>query len=150
MKIIEIRNTISQEEAQSLYEVFSEAFHKPPSSSFLQRLNEKQNLSVLIAKEGNKVVGFKIGYQRFQGIFFSWLGAVAKEHQQKGIARKLSRTQHQNCLERGFQEIQTEAAGNNSAMLILNLKEKFEVYGTHLGYQNDLTVQLRKSLKEIS
>jgi ribosomal protein S18 acetylase RimI-like enzyme len=145
MIVQEIRNSISAEEVEPLTPIFTEAFEKAPSDTFLERLNEKSDLSVLLAKDGDSIVGFKIGYTRFQGIFFSWLGAVAKSHYRQGIARALLQEQHKLCKERGYQEIQTEAAGSNQSMLILNLQESFEVYGVHMGHQG-LTVNLRKFL----
>jgi predicted GNAT superfamily acetyltransferase len=146
MTITEIQGTISQKESESLTDLFTEAFRASPSKAFNERLNEKPGLSVLLAWEDEKIVGFKIGYQRFRGIFFSWLGAVTRDYRRNGIARALLREQHRLCASRGYFEIQTEAAGKNAAMLILNLQEGFEVYGVHLGHQYKLTVQLRRQL----
>lgn len=145
MIIQEIRNSVSAEEVEPLIPIFTEAFDQPPSDTFLERLNEKKDLSILLAMDGESIVGFKIGYTCFQGIFFSWLGAVAKSHQRQGIARALLQEQHKLCKVRGYQEIQSEAAGTNQGMLILNLQEGFVVYGVHMGHQG-LTVNLRKSL----
>ena len=146
MEISEIQAPVSQDMASQLAVVFEEAFGEPPSGSFLGRLNEKRDLSVLVAEEEGKIVGFKIGYTRYRGVFFSWLGAVLPGHHRRGIARALLRRQHELCAERGFQEIQTEAAGTNKAMLVLNLQEGFEVSGVHLGHEDNVTVQLRKRL----
>jgi ribosomal protein S18 acetylase RimI-like enzyme len=149
MKILEIRNDIAQEDVSSLIPVFTEAFGKPPSDNFYERLNEKNGLSVLLAKEDESLVGFKIGYTRFQGIYFSWLGAIATAHRRKGIARALLREQHRLCAERGFNEIQTEASSTNRDMLILNLQEGFDVFGVHMGHKG-LTVELRKFIQQKS
>lgn len=146
MNITEIKETVSQQESDSLVELFTEAFGAPPSDEFNARLNEKLGLSILLAWEEGKIVGFKIGYQRFRGVFFSWLGAVAKEYRREGIARALLREQHRLCVSRGLLEIQTETSVKNAGMLILNLQEGFEVYGVHLGHQDELTVQLRSQL----
>lgn len=145
MNILEITNKISEEEVSSLIPLFTEAFGEPPSDNFYERLNEKNGLSILLAKEGDSLVGFKIGYTRFQGIYFSWLGAVASSHRRKGIARALLKEQHRLCTERGFTEIQTEASSTNRDMLILNLQEGFDVFGVHMGHKG-LTVQLRKCI----
>ena len=145
MTIQEIRDRITAEKVEQLIPVFTEAFGQPPSDTFLERLNEKRDLSVLLAVEEDQILGFKIGYTRFRGVFFSWLGAVTETHHRKGIARDLLREQHRICSERGFEEIQTEASGTNRNMLILNLQEGFEVYGVHMG-QDEVKVELRKFL----
>jgi len=145
MTIREIRESISQEDAHILTPIFTEAFGQPPTDSFLERLNEKRDLSVLIAEEEERIIGFKIGYTRYRGIFFSWLGGVDKSYLRQGVARDLLKEQHQLCLERGYEEIQTETSGTNRSMLILNLQEGFEVYGVHMG-QDEVKVELRKFL----
>ena len=146
MQITELTKPITHEQASRLTSVFTDAFDAPPSDTFLERLNEKADLSVLIAEEDGELVGFKIGYTRFKGIFFSWLGAVAVDRRRSGIGRALLRHQHELCTERSYEEIQTESAGSNQSMLILNLQEGFEVSGVHLGHNDALTVQLRKRL----
>ena len=146
MQITEIRETVTAEQAAQLVPIFRDAFNTPPSANFLERLNEKSDLSVLLAHDKDTLIGFKIGYTRFKGIFFSWLGATALSHRRSGVARQLAQRQHEFCLDRGYDEIQTESAGTNQAMLILNLQEGFEVSGMHLGHGDALTVQLRKHL----
>ncbi len=147
MKITEIRHEVTEEQAARLRPIFTDSFGTPPSESFLERLNEKRDLSVLLAHLDQELVGFKIGYTRFRGIFFSWLGAVAPERRRSGVARRLLQHQHRLCVERGYDEIQTESAGTNRPMLILNLQEGFEASGMHLGHEDALTVQLRKRIK---
>lgn len=144
MKIIEMRNLITQEQVNAVIPLFSEAFGRAPSENFLQRLHEKTDLSFLLAYEEDTLIGFKVGYMRFQEVFFSWLGAVCKKHRRKGVARRLIEHQHNLCVERGYSEIQAESAGTNRAMLILNLQQGFDVVGVHLGHEDVLTVQLRK------
>ena len=148
MQITEIRESVTAEQAAQLVPIFQDAFDIPLSTSFLARLNEKNDLSVLLAHNKGALIGFKIGYTRFKGIFFSWLGAIALDHRRCGVARQLIQHQHKLCSDRGYDEIQTESAGTNQAMLILNLQEGFEVSGMHLGHGDALTVQLRKRLNQ--
>jgi len=146
MQISELQPPLSQKQVAELAALFTEAFETPPSDSFIERLNEKQDLLVLVATVNSEVIGFKIGYTRFKAVFFSWLGAVACSKRRSGVARTLLRHQHKLCEERGYKELQTESAGSNQAMLILNLQEGFEISGVHLGRSDILTVQLRKYL----
>ena len=126
--------------------VFEEDFGEKPDADFLDRVNEKHKLLVTLAYIDENLVGFKIGYEKHRGTFFSWLGAVAPEHRRNGIARKLLRHQHRSCEGAGYKEIQTTASGTNIGMLLLNLTEGFTIYGSYLGRNNELTVQLRKEL----
>ncbi|MGB0371528.1 MAG: GNAT family N-acetyltransferase [Opitutales bacterium] len=128
--------------------MFEEAYGNLPPEDFLERLNEKKDLLVLLAYSGDVLIGFKIGYVRYKGVFFSWLGGVVSGNRRKGVARALLRRQHEICLERGYEEIQTEASGSNQPMLILNLQEDFEIYGSRLGRMGELKVDLRKRISE--
>lgn len=146
MEVTETRGTVSPEETERLAGVFASVFGKDPSLKFEERLNEKRGLSVLVEGEG-EIRGFKVGYERFRGVFFSWLGGVIPEFRRRGIARGLLREQHRVCLDRGYVEIQTETYGDGNGMLLLNLSEGFEIYGTYLGDDRRLRVQLRKRLE---
>ena len=71
MQITEIRKLVTADQTAQLAPIFREAFDTSPSTSFLERLNEKSDLSVLLAHDEDAIIGFKIGYTRFKGIFFS-------------------------------------------------------------------------------
>lgn len=100
---------------------------------------------MLAELEGGQVA-FKIGYEKSTSVFFSWLGGVAPSQRRCGIARKLLRNQHDWCAREGYGEVQTETFGDVPEMLILNLTEGFHVFGTYLGNDNRIRVQLRKTL----
>lgn len=148
MKILELTDDIDEPTARQIQELFFHAFGEETSPEFFERVNQKRDLSVILAYEEEKLVGFKIGYTRYRGIFFSWLGAVAQEHRRKGVARKLLQHQHNYCSSKGYTEIQTEAYGTNSGMLLLNLQEGFSIYGSKLGHNAEISVMLRKVIKE--
>ena len=44
-----------------------------------EKLKEKNNLILFVAKDGDRVVGFKIGYDYGNRTFYSWLGRVHKD-----------------------------------------------------------------------
>ena len=145
MHITELAQPVSTDQVGHIVGAFTSAFGRAPSAEFRKRLNEKRKLSVLIAGV-DSVDGFKIGYERSQLVFFSWLGGVKTECQRQGVARALLRHQHRLCSERGYHEIQTEIFADTNGMLLLNLQEGFGIYGTRLGDDNRLRVQLKKTL----
>jgi len=146
MDIVEFSKSVDVSIVKEIQLVFFEAFGVETGPDFLARINEKRGLLVILAYIDSELVGFKIGYEKHRGTFFSWLGAVLPKYQRQGIAKKLLRHQHQLCINGGYLEVQTEAQGDNVNMLILNLNEGFSIFGTHLGHKNEITVQLRKSL----
>lgn len=146
MEIIELSKLSRVEDIEGLPGLFSEAFGVSQFDDLLKRLNEKRELSILVAYQGDNPVGFKIGYRQAEGVFFSWLGHVLSSNRRKGVGRALLKYQHELCVRRGYREVQTEASGHNQSMLILDLQEGFEVYGVRTGSDGDLVVQLRKPL----
>lgn len=146
MKILEISDSISQGVAREIETIFFEAFGTKTDSDFLARVNEKHKLLVTLAYMDDSLIGFKLGYEKHRGTFFTWLGAVSPKHQRMGIARALLHQQHASCKSAGYEEIQTHTSGANSDMLILNLQEGFTIFGAHLGRNDEMTVQLRKQL----
>jgi GNAT superfamily N-acetyltransferase len=133
---------------QTICQMFELCFGEQPDSEFRSRLNEKPRLLVLLAELDGKPVGFKIGYERHRGVFFSWLGGVHPDFRRVGVARALVRHQHDWCITAGYSEVQTETYGDVAGMLILNLQEGFEVFGTHLADDKRIRVQLRKRFSQ--
>jgi predicted GNAT superfamily acetyltransferase len=146
MEIRIFTNSVDESTAKEIQAVFLKAFGVETGKDFFSRVNEKRSLLVILAYIGNELVGFKLGYEKHRGTFFSWLGAVSPSYQKKGIACELLRNQHLACFEAGYKEVQTEVKGGNTNMLLLNIKEGFSIFGTHLGHNNEITVQLRKLL----
>jgi len=84
-----------------------------------------------MALDSRKVVGFKLGYEKEVGVFYSWLGGVSAEYRGQGIALKLMNLQHQLVSEQGYQKIRTIGRNYRRAMLILNIKVGFDIIETY-------------------
>jgi len=100
------------------------------TDEILGALNGREYL-VLGAFAGDTIVGYKLGYRtgNRRECFYSWLGGVHPHHRRKGVARALTRVQHEWARERGFRYVETHTWGDNAAMLILNLQEGFIAAG---------------------
>lgn len=146
MNIVEHHTSIVPDVAVQIQQVFFKVFDEATDEDFLERVNEKADLTVLLAYDDEELVGFKIGHYLSKGIYRSWLGGVVQNHRGKGIAKALLERQHLICIEKGYSQIQTQTNGKNTSMLILNLKEGFHIFGSHLGHNDELHVQLRKFL----
>jgi GNAT superfamily N-acetyltransferase len=147
LRFVHFQSPINSTCCQTIWHLFDICFGREPDPEFQQRLNEKQQLLEILAQQNGNTVGFKIGYEKYRGVFFSWLGGVHPSFRRTGIARALLREQHAWCKDAGYLEIQTETFADSPQMLILNLQEGFEIFGTHIGGDRRLRVQLRKQLK---
>jgi len=92
-----------------------------------KRLKGKRHL-VLIAWEGEKPVGFKVGYERAD-YFYSWMGGVLPDYRKMGIARKLAEFQEDWARKAGFKKLLFKTRNEHKGMLIFALKNSFDIVG---------------------
>ncbi len=107
---------------------------------------EKPGLTLLLALEGERAVGFKLGYRRSPDTFYSWLGGVHPQARGQGAARRLMEEQHAWLREQGYRFVTTETFNRYRDMLLLNIRMGFEVVGTLTTLKGDTKVILRKPL----
>ncbi len=94
-------------------------------AAYLQRLSNTQYL-ILVAEKDQQVVGFKIGYDRYQdGSFYSWLGGVLPEYRKDSVAIQLAEEQEKWALASGFDAIRLKTRNRFMSMLIFALKNGF-------------------------
>jgi len=143
-----IFSKFNQSILEEIFLLEKEVFDTPHSLEELEsELFSKHNALILIAYLDSKPVGFKVGFERSNRIFYSWIGGVALHARNKSIAKELMNIQHQKVKELGYQVICTQTSNKFKPMLILNLSSGFDIVGTlkSTGDQ-DLTLILEKSL----
>ena len=126
------------------------------------RLNTRENPLILVAygpidlSESREKdipivpVGFKVGYEEAQRVFYSWIGGVLPSHRSLGIARALMNHQHQALSAMGYQEVRTKTCHRFESMLRLNIKFGFERFRPEnfeeLSEYDQKAIYLRKPL----
>ena len=111
-----------------------------------EKLKEKSNLIVFVAKDENRVTGFKIGYDYGNRTFYSWLGGVHTDYRGKGIAKELMRRQHELVKSMGYTKARTISRNDKRGMLILNIKFGFDVIETFISKKGTHKIVLEKVL----
>ncbi len=94
---------------------------------YSKRLNGVPHL-ILVAFDGKKPVGFKVGYQK-ENYFYSWMGGVLPGFRQKGIARKLANEQERWAKNNGFKKLVFKTRNQHKSMLVFALKNGFNIIG---------------------
>lgn len=105
-------------------------FKSSTAAGLLEQLSKRYALLIVVAVDGTKVTGYKIGYEQNQSQFHSWLGGVHPEYRKQGIASEMMRLQHNWCKEHGYTSIRTHTKNKWRDMLILNIRNGFDVVGT--------------------
>ena len=96
----------------------------------LDRLPTVAGLAMVAARgPDGALLGFKLGYARGEGIFYSWLGGIHPSIRRRGVGRQLMRRQHDWAQEQGYAFVETRTRAVNNAMIILNLQSGFQIVG---------------------
>ena len=109
---------------------------------------QMQRPHLAVAEVEGTAVGFKLGYQRRPGRFYSWLGGVVPEFRGRNIATELLCRQHRWARRAGFDSVRTKTTNQWRGMLILNLEQGFDVIGTHRDGRGETKVMLEKDLTD--
>ncbi len=94
---------------------------------------QNNNPLLLIAFDGEKPIGFKLGYViPDTRTFFSWLGGVHPDYRKQGIAQQLLDLQEKTAMERGLETIYFTTYDRFPAMINLGKKNDYKLTGTEI------------------
>lgn len=116
------------------------------SDDLAGRMAEKPKLRVDIALDGEVLAGYKIGYASNREQLYSWLGGVDKKYRNLGIASGLMERQHAYAKASGYRAVQTHTKNKWRNMLLLNIKNGFDVIGTYTDGEGEPKIILEKKL----
>lgn len=135
----------------SLYALATSVFKDLDEDFLEERLLGKKNVLIQVATDNQlddsfKIIGFKIGYEKTNEIFYSWLGAVDPEYRNLGIGLELAKQQHSWCETMGFKYLETKTLNRWKSMLLMNLKLGFDIVGTEYCPKNEFKILLQKKI----
>lgn len=136
----------SEQDQQILINLYTDLFEDAETVFFMDRLITKEQICSLIAFQNNKPVGFKIGYRYNETTFYSWVGGVLPEFRRKGIAKKLAQKQELWAKENHFKKLRTKSMNRFKPMMILNLKNGFNIISVYTNDSNQTKVVFEKEL----
>jgi predicted GNAT superfamily acetyltransferase len=116
------------------------------SDDLINKMKSKHQLLVITAMYGKKVIGYKMGYEIDDVKFYSWLGGVDPIYRNQGIAYTLMEKQHQYLKEKGYYVVQTKTMNKWRSMLVLNIKNGFDVIDTYTDVKGLHKIILEKNL----
>ncbi|ACA84391.1 GNAT family N-acetyltransferase [Shewanella woodyi] len=118
-----------------------------PMTEYQTRLSDKPMLALFIKVEG-EVAGFKLGYERDNGQFYSWLGGILPEFRGLGLAKQLLQTQERWAKEQGYHQIEVKTLNRFTSMLKMLISNQYQI--TNLKQDTDKLelnkISLQKSL----
>ncbi len=147
-KNFEFKNfeNITEKEISLIAPIIKEVFGEWDPRWFHSIFKDHTSFYLQIAFIDQAAVAFKLGYEIDHLNFYSWLGGVLNNYRDLGLASELMEQQHTWCLDKKYRKIQTQTLNKFQDMLILNLKHKFEIVGTHLTEKSEVKIRLEKDI----
>ncbi len=93
---------------------------------YRNRLGDKPQL-ILIAKDEDIPVGYKVGYELQEGIFYSWLGGITPSYRRMGLAQQLLEMQETWAQHHGYKLLRVKSMNRFPGMLILLINNRYEI-----------------------
>lgn len=116
------------------------------SKTLVGKIKSKPKFLINVALDQSTVIGYKIGYELDSQKYYSWYGAVHEKYRGKGIATSLMEQQHRFLVESGYEIVQTKTKNHWRGMLILNIKNGFDVLETFTDDEGIHRIILEKKL----
>ncbi|WJY27300.1 GNAT family N-acetyltransferase [Sporosarcina trichiuri] len=148
MEFVNIEGMPDTQTVQKMLRIHEQIFRD--SENLLNKARSKPNLLFTLALENDEVTGYKIGYKLDDATFYSWLGGVGEAYRGRGIASGLMRHQHHFLVEKGYSVVRTKTMNKWRSMLILNLKQGFDITGICADKNGEIKIILEKRLYPMS
>ncbi|MDX8344962.1 GNAT family N-acetyltransferase [Rossellomorea sp. YZS02] len=116
------------------------------SDDLITKMASKPEILIDMAMFDSRVIGYKIGYELDPHTFYSWLGGVDPDYRKQGIAAELMKRQHHTLKELRYMVVQTKTMNKWRSMLILNIKNGFDVIDTYTNEKGLHKIILEKKL----
>ena len=116
------------------------------SDDLINRMESKPQLLINIALAEDNVIGYKIGYALDADQYYSWLGGVDPNYRNYGVATHLMEQQQHFLRAKGYKSVQTKTNNKWRSMLILNIKEGFDVIDVRTDDKGEPKILLEKKL----
>ncbi|WP_133405341.1 GNAT family N-acetyltransferase [Parashewanella tropica] len=107
-----------------------------------QRLQGKSYLISITYIEGEPA-GFKIGYALSNEQFYSWLGGVAKDYRNLGVAQQLLRAQEQWVQTKGYKVLKVKTMNQFKGMLCMLINNDYQLIEIEPPVTDGLTSKIK-------
>jgi predicted GNAT superfamily acetyltransferase len=131
---------------EELILLYAELFNDANIKFLKQRFQDKESLVTILAYFENTLVGFKIGYRYNEITFYSWLGGVKQNFRKQGIANQVLHLQEQKAKENNYKKLRTKSMNRFKPMLILNLKNGFDIVEVYTNDSNQTKIVFEKGI----
>jgi GNAT superfamily N-acetyltransferase len=96
---------------------------------FQRRYQGRYNILQMIARMGDRPVGFLLGFELKPRVFFAWFCGVLPQYRRQGVASQLLDALHSWARQNDYEQIRFECHNQHRAMLHLALHQEYDIVG---------------------
>ena len=126
--------------------LYSEIFTDADIEFFKQRTSAHLDIYTILAFDNDNLISFKIGYPYNKTTFYSWIGGVKSTYRNQGIASSLAKFQEDFAKKGGFEKLRTKSMNTFKPMMILNLKNGFDIVKFYTNTKGQTKIVFEKNL----
>ncbi len=141
-----IEGVPTKKELQCLISLYFSVFEDAQIDFFNERIKQKKDVVSIIAYENAIPIGFKIGYQYNETVFYSWIGGVLPDYRKRKVASTLAFSQEKWAKKNGYSKLRTKSMNRFKPMLIFNLKNGFDIVQVYTNDSNQTKIVFEKTI----
>lgn len=125
-----IIDVVGPDDMEVIAELYNQIFRPPRDlESFHRRYRGRYNVLQLIARLGNRPVGFFLGFELKPTVYFAWFYGVLPECRRQGIASQLMDAVHSWARQNEYESVRFECHNQHRPMLHLAIALEYDIVG---------------------
>jgi GNAT superfamily N-acetyltransferase len=121
---------VGLDELPTIVELYNDIFRPPRDiESFRRRFRGRYNVLMMVARLGERPVGFFLGFELKPLVFFAWFYGVLPDCRRQGIASQLMDAVHDWATTNEYESIRFECHNNSRPMLHLAIALGYDIVG---------------------
>jgi GNAT superfamily N-acetyltransferase len=125
-----IIDIVGPEDLPVLVQLYNQIFRPPRDvDSFRRRYRGRYNILQMVARIGDRPVGFFLGFELKPTVFFAWFYGVVPDVRRSGIASQLMEAVHSWAKQHGYESIRFECHNQHRPMLHLAIHLEYDIVG---------------------
>ncbi len=121
---------VGPEDLPIILKLYNQIFRPPRDvESVLRRYRGRYNVLQMVARVGDRPVGFFLGFELKPTVFFGWFYGVLPEFRRQGIASQLMDAVHEWARQNEYESIRFECHNQHRPMLHLAIAQEYDIVG---------------------
>ena len=142
-----IIDLIAPDDLATVVQLYNQIFRPPRDEEhFQRRYLGRYNVLQMVARLGDRAVGFVLGFELKPRVFFTWFYGVLSQHRRQGIALQLMEALHSWAKQNDYESIRFECHNQHRAMLHLAIANEYDIVGIRWDPdRGDNLIQMQKT-----